>query len=226
MAVNLGRGNGVIAPGTRKKTHTITQEQFEQQLKALPNMVDMAMLNFSVAILQRASYVTTKSFEKQRFYSNNGQKWAEITENTYRNRRCHAKRYGGSVGKRNEILREFGFLRKSFVGFGNSQNSRGLLSSQMSHSPGSIEGKIYMNNDIAKLNPHRKGFVRHVALHNEPGAGDYYNFGHVPFKKRQFMGHSTYTLTFIEDYEKRYLFDNVFGDGVHSYVQSVPYGLK
>lgn len=211
------RGRGAIE---------ITGEQWMSQLTSLPEKIDMAVLDYTIALRQRAYRVFEGSFKYKKFNSAGAPHWAPITDYTWESRKRHVAgnyKLGGEImtrhkdvlkrkgtGKyykipldRNKILVEFGYLK------------RALSQTQISQSSPFIQS-VYIDRGIAATNPiHRKIQAEYVAWHNNPSPGMTYGKSGVKFKKRQFMGHSSLIVGpngFIEKYEVRYLFDTVFGN--------------
>lgn len=230
----FGKGSDIqLRPGLNRKVVKLTPEQFATHVAGLSSALDRAALDYTVAFRRRALVVFDRSFKYNRFYNDGSTQWAPITDGTWRNRLYHMrgiyditqKKYrtrkkgeskdayylnkGNAIGfykqktDRNQILREFGFLKRSLSEMSVSTTSPFIQS-------------VYVDRAIAMRNPiHREVAAQYAAWHNSPGPNQHYGKTGVKYKKRQFMGHSSYLVGpggFIERYEKRYLFDAVFGD--------------
>lgn len=145
--------------------------------------------NFRVLVGNRALKVFQDSIRYQKFYSNNGKAWSGLSSYTLKKR---AKRGTGT-----HKLREFGDLEQS-------------LTLQENLNPTTT--RIFTDIVRANLKHYKKHSIAYAGYHNE-GEGHHGPIS-TPYKRRQFMGHSSYLNPYYDKFlgtmMKRYLFDSVF----------------
>lgn len=145
--------------------------------------------HFRVLVGHRAIKVFQDSIRYQKFYSNNGKPWPALAPYTLRKR---AKRGTGT-----HKLREFGDLEQSI---------------QIKESINPFTTRVFTEIVPANLSHYKKHSIAYAGYHNE-GKGHHGPIS-TPYKRRQFMGHSSYLNPFFDNYlktmMKRYLFDSVF----------------
>lgn len=186
------------------KNVTLTQKQFEYQIKGLAERLDVRALEFESKTAERAYTVFRNSFKYQHFYSAGGQKWAQLSDTTIKKRkRKHTwHRY-------NNILNEYGTLKKSIEIY----NDRKDPNDTIMMGTHKLKRRVFTNPKSFNVstNPHQ-GFC-YAGVHNNP-YGDTYGtkFGAKPAIQRQFMGYSTYIDKFMEKNIDKYLFDKLFGN--------------
>ena len=167
--------------------------------RLLPSIADKAFIQYTIALSQRALVIFSHSFERKRFYSANGKPWKPITDTTWKMRQYHSKKFGIKCASREQILREFGFLKNSLE-----------IKKMPMGSIGIYRRTVWTNPERFKSRVHR-GFI-YAGVHNNPDRGDTYGtkFGRKRAVQRQFMGHSTYMDSFIARYSDHYLFSEIF----------------
>lgn len=198
----LGKGAS-IPRGSRRRVVEITYDQMLRQMTLIPSLLDKSVCNYAIALRQNALRIFGESFKSKRFYSANSKPWKPITEGTWRLRLYHQDKYDRqSVGARDEILREFGYLKGS-IRVRDEKNVMNI---------GLTKYTIWTDPESFK-SPVHKGFV-YAGIHNNPGMGDTYGrrFGAKKVVRRQFMGHSSYQANFIRLYQNNYLFHSIFLD--------------
>ncbi len=180
-------GSTTILFGTKQWIRQIQISQYALRVQAE---------NFRVMVGKRALKVFQNSIKYQRFYSKTGTSWPALSPFTKRMRTLRDTGF--------HILKEYERLYKSI---------------QISpNNPGRIETKpVYISKQWQTGKKSKlaqttiKKFV-YAGYHNE-GKG-HYGLIHTHYKKRQFMGHSSYlnplTDSFMRKMMKLYLFDSVF----------------
>jgi len=181
---------GVVSAGTL----LIGSKDWIRHIQMSIHQLQVQAEYFRIAVGYRAQKVFQDSFRFQRFYSAEGQKWASLSAYTLR-KRMKRKTSG-------PILREYGDLLNSIKIEENTALESGTIGTQI------YTDKVPMN-----LAHHKKHTLCYAGWHNE-GKGTYgrgvKGRSPKPYKKRQFIGHSSKILHFAAQIQKRYLFDMVF----------------
>lgn len=164
-------------------------QQWVRQIQISLHALYINAENFRVVVGRRAIKVFQNSFKYQQFYSNKTLKWPSLAPYTVKKRE---RRGTGS-----KILNEYGDLIKSI---------------KLDENPRPMTTRVYTDVVPANTSHHKKYSICYAGYHNE-GKGHYGPID-TPYKKRKFMGHSSYlnpyTDSFMRKMMKLYLFDNVF----------------
>lgn len=163
-------------------TIALTPKQFREHLIIVAHQIPIALEHWKAVLIARAQAVFEKSFTLKRFNSYGTAPWKRLKRWT-RVKRLKKGTWPGAGG----ILQEYGYLSKAW---------------RVTRKP----GMVALTN-VAK----------YAGVHNCPTKGMTYGNGFggkypqlKPVTQRQFMGHSTHISSFIENYERRYLFDTIF----------------
>ena len=199
-------GKGTVAPsGSKRRVVEITYDQMMRQMTLVPSLLEKSVWEWAACLRNSATSIFDKSFDNKRFYSANSKPWKPITDGTWKMRLYHKDKYDRtSVGSRDMILKEFGYLRKS-IKVKDEKNVMGI---------GVTKFTIWTDPDEFK-SPVHKGFV-YAGVHNNPSKNDTYGlrYGAKKAVRRQFMGHSTYQESRIRMYQNNYLFHSIFRDQI------------
>lgn len=186
VSSKLKFGTQVNSGGTTGEFESFAQ--LARHFQVTSHALSLNIEHFRIAALHRAHKIFLTSFKIKAFHSRGEANWPALATFTIHKR---AKRGTGS-----RILYELGDLKNSI------KVDEGT-------------GKIFTDKVAPKK--HKKLYNCYAGWHNE-GEGTYgKGFGArppQPYKKRQFIGHSTYLDPFVDNQMswmvKRYLFDSVF----------------
>ena len=214
----LGKGS-TLPDGFRAKNVELTWKEFQAQIQHIPQMLDVAVLNYTVAVAKRALVVFQHSFKEKRFYSGDGETWPALSDFTIK-KRVRRGTWPGRCG----MMQEYGVLAdslklKSESGINYSNRPTSTL----------FQESVWTHPNQFGLSKYHKGFC-YAGIHNNPEGHTYGNgFGGKitprPVKKRQFMGFSTYIDQFEEQYIDRYLFHQIFNRGGGGLMQGAQWDL-
>lgn len=173
----------------------LTPIEWRRQLIIAAHQSEIAKEQWKTILIKRAETVFKESFTLKRFNSKGSEAWPKNTQWTIKKRRrtehwekhkrwgSYYRTAGGTWPGAGGLMQETGRLSKQF---------------KIIRKPFSLA--------LATDTPY-------AGIHNAP-EGSGYTYGRIcgaqPVKRRQFMGHSTLIDDFIEKYERRYLFDDVF----------------
>lgn len=208
--VQVGRGNKIIEKGgntywganlkSSKKGYASEgmilngSKEWMRQIQLSLHQLQVQAEYFRIAVGYRAQKVFQDSFRFQKFYSEQGQRWASLSAYTLKKRK---KR-----GTSGPILREYGDLLQSIKLEENTNVASNVMGT-----------RIYTDKVPAEPSHHKKRTICYAGWHNE-GEGTYGKGikGRPPkhYVQRQFIGHSSHILSFAQKIQKRYLFDMVF----------------
>lgn len=172
--------------GQSKVVELKSLKEVALQLNAAAYYVDVAMDQWKNVLTQRALQIFRESFSLKHFNSNNGgRRWAGLMQSTIAKR----KRMGLWPGA-GRILEATGALKDSLI---QQKTTNGYMITEKPVTDTYGRTRVY------------------AGIHNDPrffGANKYPNG--TSYQKRKFMGHSAKIDEFIQTYQSRYLFDNVF----------------
>lgn len=159
--------------------------------------------HYRFVLAQRALKIFQGSFELKRFNSHGYGKWPAISDWTKKKRM-----YGGlwPTSGKHAMKRRAKKRKSTWPGAGGLMQETNALYNSMKYIP-----------NMGAFTSGVKALSKYAGVHNNPDSDTTYGngWGHIfappkKAKQRQFMGHSTLMNDFINEYEKRYLFDAVF----------------
>lgn len=171
--------------GTKNGTPTkpMTLKQMVMQLSIAAHQLPISVANWRNIVALRSLAIFQGSFTMKAFNSANKRRWKKNTKWTIA-KRIRKRTWLGDGG----LMQETGALRRSLK----LENRGAFVTSITSDCP-------------------------YGGYHNSPDSSDTYGDGFngkfsppKPITKRQFMGHSTLIMEFIEKYQDKYLLDMVF----------------
>ena len=184
----------------------MTMQQLFNHFRVVRYNIEKNSLNFIILLSERALEIFQRSFKIKAFNSRGGQKWPELSESTK-----NVRRKRGTWPGAGRALMELGELYSSL------KLESGKFGGKIYTDPAAFKAETYSDrikgskrNKSAAKKIYKRRKVCAAAVHNEGAAGGYTFWGNRPAVRRQFIGHSTYLISFANSIIKRYMFDDVF----------------